>query len=650
MMRTKMISALAACAMALAACGGGGGGAASVAGGGGGGTTVSGVANLGKVTNGTVTAYKLVNGAKGAQLGTATTAADGSFTITFNGYTGPVLFELTPTAQSTYLDEATGVATALPTTPNFAVQSVLPKAGANASVAITPLTDIVAAAVAKKANPTAKDIEQAAAYVAGQLGLNGVDILTTKPADIGNPNLPAATTAKQKHYARVLAAVAKVANNGPGGAVDPATYAKGSLGPGATGLFDASGNPASLAQKKTTLTALHTATTNYASPAGANFATLPAPPTPVSSSLGKTYYYVYQSYQDNDANVDSLEIGTVTFPTTNGGNAPYVGISAWGNNGVIAAYSGSMPLTVNPDGSWMAQNAFGGNVTSDGMVIAGVNIGSGGPTTDIIYGVQKPATNITQAQLAGKTFDFVAQGGTHGGGAMPAMTQDKGSITFAQNGTATVTMQSRLVGQTWPAPSTSTVNYSIIASNGLIKININTATSTGVIYIAPSANLQYGAFAEYIMSNATGGPQFKNAGFAILHSVGAPALANTAYHYFTAYYTSNSSLVTAPNNKGPQAEQGTVLLAGANASGSVPGNGVLISMRLEQNQAGQPSSPVECGPAAVTSFACAGAAFSATFTPGANGTATTNLPGNPTMFVSSDGNVAIAPGLVAIKQ
>ena len=640
MMRTKMISALAACALALAACGGGGGGgAASVAGGGGGGTTVSGVANLGKVANGTVTAYKLVNGAKGAQLGTATTAADGSFTITFNGYTGPVLFELTPTAQSTYLDEATGTTTSLPT--NAAVQSVLPKAGANASVAITPLTDIVAAAVAKKATSAAQDIEQRAAYVAGQLGLNGTDILTTQPADIGNPNLPATTTVKQKHYARVLAAVAKQAN---AGGQDPATYAKTKLGPGANGLFDANGNPAPLAQKKATLTALHTATTNYAPPAGANFVTLPAPPTPVSSSLGQTYYYVYQSYSDNDANVDNLEIGTVTFPTTNGGNASYTPAFAWNNAGATTVANGVVPLTVNPDGSWVAQNAFGGNVTSDGMVIAGVNIGTGGTTTDIIYGVQKPATNITQAQLAGKTFDFVAQGSSIQGTVVHTY-YDKGTIAFAQTGTtATVTMQESVDGGAYTTIiNGQTVNYTITVS-GLIQI---VAGANDTIYIAPSSNLNYAAISEA----RVGASVFKNAGFAIQRSAGAPALANTAYHYFTAYYTGNSSLGTAPNNTGPQAEQGMVLLAGANANGGVPGNGVLISMRLQTNApATTPLSAAECGPAAATPSACTGAAFSATFTPGANGTATTSLPGNPTMIVSSDGNVAIAPGLVAIKQ
>ena len=94
-------------ALSLAACGGGGGG------GSGGGTTppppvtgtVSGTAVKGPVSGGTMTAYALSNGAMGAKIASATTGADGSFSLSMGSYAGPVMLQMTG---GTYTDEATG--------------------------------------------------------------------------------------------------------------------------------------------------------------------------------------------------------------------------------------------------------------------------------------------------------------------------------------------------------------------------------------------------------------------------------------------------------------------------------------------------------------------------------------------------------------
>ena len=68
--------------LALAACGGGGGGSSSSGGGAPSTVSVAGVASKGLLRNAVVTAYAVINGAKGAALGSTTTDANGRYTLT----------------------------------------------------------------------------------------------------------------------------------------------------------------------------------------------------------------------------------------------------------------------------------------------------------------------------------------------------------------------------------------------------------------------------------------------------------------------------------------------------------------------------------------------------------------------------------------
>ena len=110
MTRSTTFAFVMAIGLALTACGGGGGG------GGGSGSvtppppppvtgTVSGTAVKGPVNGGTMTAYALSNGAMGAKIASATTNADGTFSLAMGSYAGPVMLQMTG---GTYTDEATG--------------------------------------------------------------------------------------------------------------------------------------------------------------------------------------------------------------------------------------------------------------------------------------------------------------------------------------------------------------------------------------------------------------------------------------------------------------------------------------------------------------------------------------------------------------
>lgn len=65
---------------------------------------INGSALKGPIHPGTVTAYKILGGQKDGVLGTAQTDQNGEYTISFQGYSGPVILEV----HGEYLDEATG--------------------------------------------------------------------------------------------------------------------------------------------------------------------------------------------------------------------------------------------------------------------------------------------------------------------------------------------------------------------------------------------------------------------------------------------------------------------------------------------------------------------------------------------------------------
>jgi len=187
-------------AFALAACSSGsssGGGVTYTPG------SVGGVAALGLVNGGTVTAYKIVSGEKGASLGTATTDEDGNYSINIGSYSGAVLLEITG---GTYIDEATGNEVEFIGTLRAAVSA----ASGDVSVAVTPLTELAV----RKAEPgsdglTPEKIEAANEMISQILG---ADIIEIQPVDACDPDSADADD-DQVEYGLLLAAIAQMAKD-----------------------------------------------------------------------------------------------------------------------------------------------------------------------------------------------------------------------------------------------------------------------------------------------------------------------------------------------------------------------------------------------------------------------------------------------------
>lgn len=284
-MKKIKLGLFAAVVLALTACGGTTALAPA-------GNTINGTANLGVVSNGVVTVFKLVNGVKGAQLGSATTGAQGAFTIDVGTYAGPVLLELSnPNGNALYMDEVTGNATALPANP---VSSVLSSVAANQPVAITPITDIITGAAMKQIvnGATASTaISGTATLVANAFGLKGMNPITLIPADIANA---ATATGNAGLYAGVLAALATQSQTGGSigstGANTGAKLLKQTQAYAAAMFNSTTGK----AQAPSTLTvadgfaALKTASANYVKPA--SFAATPPTVAPTGASYAGNNY------------------------------------------------------------------------------------------------------------------------------------------------------------------------------------------------------------------------------------------------------------------------------------------------------------------------------------------------------------------------
>ena len=175
------VPALCALSAALVvACGGGGGGTPA--------TTISGSAVKGPVSGATVMA-KDVNG---NVLGTTTTGAGGTYSLSVN-YSGDVVIEV---SGGSYTDEATGASTPL----SSPLKVVLAAGGGTVTGMVTPLTTMAFnSATIGSAKPSSANFKQVASALATQFKLAGVDLATTLPAVTGTTN----------DYGKVLAALSK---------------------------------------------------------------------------------------------------------------------------------------------------------------------------------------------------------------------------------------------------------------------------------------------------------------------------------------------------------------------------------------------------------------------------------------------------------
>ncbi len=100
--------------------------------------TVSGMAFNGPVSNATVMAFAINNGAMGAQIASVATDSQGHFTLPLGSYTGSVMLQM---SGASYTDEATK--TTMTMTADDVMSAVLPTVASGANVAgvwMTPLT------------------------------------------------------------------------------------------------------------------------------------------------------------------------------------------------------------------------------------------------------------------------------------------------------------------------------------------------------------------------------------------------------------------------------------------------------------------------------------------------------------------------------
>jgi len=188
------IAILSAFALILTGCGGGGGGDRS---------TISGLASKGPISGGTVTVFALnADGSKG-NLGTATTGADGSYSVNIGSYTGNVLVEVTG---GTYTDEATGNEVIRADTDKFhAARSGVSE---NVKVAVTPLTEIAYQLVGPKLT-----IDQANSLVSSMAGFSITD-KNIMPVDVMDLTASSKATVEQINYGLMLATISQMVKDG----------------------------------------------------------------------------------------------------------------------------------------------------------------------------------------------------------------------------------------------------------------------------------------------------------------------------------------------------------------------------------------------------------------------------------------------------
>jgi len=213
--KLRLLSAAIISSLLLAGCGGGGSSpsiSSST-------TALDGVANKGILKSALVTAEELVGVAWTAR-GTATTADDGTYSISMTGYTnGPVRVTVTPTANTKMVcDAPSGCTNADGTTATFGneatlpstftMKAIVPPVTASAKTAyITPLTDMAAANLEQNtATISETTIKQRSSEISTSFGVP--DILSTKPRDATQDNSTA--DANEQRLAAALATVAEM--------------------------------------------------------------------------------------------------------------------------------------------------------------------------------------------------------------------------------------------------------------------------------------------------------------------------------------------------------------------------------------------------------------------------------------------------------
>ena len=205
-MKTIQVSLSTLVLSVLTACGGGGTDSVDTSPQG----SISGTVTKGPVSNAAVTAYGIGSGQMGSQIGTTTTDANGNFTMTIAGYTGPAMLQV---SGGRYNDEATGVSMAMGA--GDAMSAVMPNIDAGASyggIQVTPVT-AMAQAMANRMAGGMTDANIVAANAAMGRYFAVADILHTQPMNPLVTGSGATASQDARNYGMTLAAMSKYAQS-----------------------------------------------------------------------------------------------------------------------------------------------------------------------------------------------------------------------------------------------------------------------------------------------------------------------------------------------------------------------------------------------------------------------------------------------------
>ncbi len=205
-MKTIQVSLSLLILSVLTACGGGGTDSVDTSPQG----SISGTVTKGPVGNASLTAYGIGNGQIGSQIGTATTDANGNFTMTIAGHTGPAMLQV---SGGRYNDEATGASMAMG--GGDVMTAVMPNMAAGASydgIQVTPVT-AMAQAMANRMAGGMTDANIVAANAAMGRYFAVADILHIQPMNPLVTGSGATASQDARNYGMTLAAMSKYAQS-----------------------------------------------------------------------------------------------------------------------------------------------------------------------------------------------------------------------------------------------------------------------------------------------------------------------------------------------------------------------------------------------------------------------------------------------------
>jgi hypothetical protein len=385
----------------------------------GGGTTsgmMSGTAVKGPVGGATVTAYAIVNGMMGAQLGSATTDATGNFSVPLGTYAGSLMLQMTG---GTYTDEATS--STMPMLSGdmlVACVRAVTSGSTTTGIQMTPLTSM-ASSRAKAMTGGMTDANIATAHTAVGTYFSVPDILLTVPMNPMIQGSGGSATQAQKNHGMAIAAMSQYAatvgmttsssgmvtammNDASDGVMD------GMMGSSTISMAGMGGMMGGMMQPTAGTSGLSTAMGTFiGSPmnrSGVTMADMQALMTQLASANGQLPgaggTVSPHGTMSGTAFMGGLSAGTVTaYSVSNGTMGPQIGMSTVDASGhfsiPLGAYAGTVMLQMT--GGTFMDPATGTTMTmqsGDVMTSCVPSVAAGSTTT----GVQvTPLTSMAQA-------------------------------------------------------------------------------------------------------------------------------------------------------------------------------------------------------------------------------------------------------------